>query len=142
MAGSKQTARRRFSLGNLRTKPKIVLTAMLPLFLVMGVGVLAVIDLGRMAETSGRVKDTQKALDSAQELAAAAPVTDFRSRLFGRRGVSLPYVNYGGPLWRDEAALGQLLDRIVDLNREQGWRSTELRMRRRVESGLVERRRS
>ncbi|MFW8635082.1 CHASE3 domain-containing protein [Cribrihabitans pelagius] len=72
MAVSKQNPRRRWSLGNLRTKPKIVLTALLPLILVMGVGVLAVVDLGRMAETAERVEATRKTLETAQELTAAA----------------------------------------------------------------------
>jgi FemAB-related protein (PEP-CTERM system-associated) len=79
------------------------------------------------------------ALYDQQRLAAALPVSDFRSRLFGHRGVSLPYVNYGGPLWDDEPALERLLAGVADLNREQGWRSTELRMQRRVGTGLVER---
>lgn len=74
-----------------------------------------------------------------QRLAAALPITDFHSRLFGHRGVSLPYVNYGGPLWSDDSALTELLAAVPDLNRSKGWRSTELRLLQRLESGLVER---
>ncbi|MFW8596244.1 CHASE3 domain-containing protein [Cribrihabitans neustonicus] len=94
MAVSKLKPRRRWSLGNLRTKSKIVLTALLPLILVMGVGVLAVVDLGRMAETAGRVEQTQKSLDAAQEyaIAAADMETGLRGYLLaGREEYLAPY---------------------------------------------------
>lgn len=70
---------------------------------------------------------------------AALPITDFHSRLFGRRGVSLPYVNYGGPLWTDVAGLRRLLAAVPELNCDRGWRSTELRLREQVDTQLVER---
>ncbi|WP_323775798.1 CHASE3 domain-containing protein [Leisingera sp.] len=72
MAVKKTPAARRFSLANLSTKVKIVSVAVFPLLLVLGVGVLAVVNLGRMAQTAQAVDHTQKILTEAQALAQAA----------------------------------------------------------------------
>ncbi|UWQ75149.1 CHASE3 domain-containing protein [Leisingera sp. M658] len=72
MAVKKTPAARRFSLANLSTKTKIVSVAVFPLLLVLGVGVLAVVNLGRMDKTAQAVDHTQKILTEAQALAEAA----------------------------------------------------------------------
>jgi FemAB-related protein (PEP-CTERM system-associated) len=50
-----------------------------------------------------------------------------RSLLFGRFLVSLPYVNYGGPIADDDHIAGLLLDRAVQLTHELKVRYLELR---------------
>ncbi|MFY0311916.1 methyl-accepting chemotaxis protein [Leisingera sp. D0M16] len=72
MKKNKTSAARRFSLANLSTKAKIVSVALFPLLLVLGVGVLAVVDLGRMEKTSKAVDHTGEILSEAQALAVAA----------------------------------------------------------------------
>lgn len=72
MTAKNTTAARRFSLANLSAKTKIISVAVLPLLLVLGVGVLAVVNLGRMDKTAQAVDHTQKILTEAQALAQAA----------------------------------------------------------------------
>ncbi|UWQ83845.1 CHASE3 domain-containing protein [Leisingera caerulea] len=72
MKKKKTSAARRFSLANLSTKTKIVTVALFPLLLVLGVGVMAVVDLGRMEKTSKAVDQTGRILSEAQALAVAA----------------------------------------------------------------------
>jgi FemAB-related protein (PEP-CTERM system-associated) len=43
------------------------------------------------------------------------PLVRFRSRLFGRFVVSLPFLNYGGVLADDEAVAGALVERAVEI---------------------------
>ncbi|HJZ74731.1 MAG TPA: FemAB family XrtA/PEP-CTERM system-associated protein [Vicinamibacterales bacterium] len=55
------------------------------------------------------------------------PMVLFKSRLFGRFAVSLPFVNYGGVLARDAAAAACLLDRAAALREEHRLAHVELR---------------
>lgn len=55
------------------------------------------------------------------------PLTRLSSRLFGDYLVSVPYLNYGGPLADDAATEQQLLDHAVRLARELGVSHLELR---------------
>ena len=75
MAVKKTPAARRFSLANLSTKVKIVSVAVLPLLLVLGVGALAVFNLGRMDQSAKAVDQTQEILTGSQTLAEAASQT-------------------------------------------------------------------
>ncbi|MEP1327985.1 CHASE3 domain-containing protein [Pseudophaeobacter sp.] len=64
--------RRRFSLANLKTKTKVISAALFPLLLIAGVGVLTVVDLRRMEETSHKVEHTQHVLDEVSHITASA----------------------------------------------------------------------
>ncbi|UWQ46032.1 CHASE3 domain-containing protein [Leisingera aquaemixtae] len=87
-------AARRFSLANLSTKTKIVSVALFPLLLVLGVGVMAVLDLGRMEKTSKAVDHTGRILSESQSLAVAALDMEAGLRgylLAGREEFLVPY---------------------------------------------------
>jgi FemAB-related protein (PEP-CTERM system-associated) len=62
-----------------------------------------------------------------QGVAGVLPLVEFRSRLFGRFMVSLPFVNYGGVLARDDRAARALVDRAASLAAAHGLRHVELR---------------
>jgi hypothetical protein len=50
------------------------------------------------------------------------PLVEFRSRLFGRFAVSLPFVNQGGVVADDEEAARRLVDRAIEEAAEPGPR--------------------
>lgn len=59
------------------------------------------------------------------------PLVEFRSRLFGRFAVSLPFVNQGGVVADDEEAARRLVDRAIEEARSRGLDHIELRHERR-----------
>src|SRR6267142_3187192 len=61
------------------------------------------------------------------EIAGVLPLAIFRSHLFGRFAVSLPFVNYGGLCTTTPAAAAALLRRAADLARERRLAHVELR---------------
>jgi serine/alanine adding enzyme len=61
------------------------------------------------------------------EIAGVLPLAIFRSHLFGRFAVSLPFVNYGGLCTTTPAAADALLRRAADLARERRLAHVELR---------------
>ncbi|MBY6057198.1 CHASE3 domain-containing protein [Leisingera daeponensis] len=94
MAKKKTSAARRFSLANLSTKVKIVSVAVLPLLLVLGVGVLAVFNLGRMEHSARAVDHTQEILTGSQTLSEAASGMEAGLRgylLAGREEYLVPF---------------------------------------------------
>ncbi|MBY6139486.1 CHASE3 domain-containing protein [Leisingera daeponensis] len=94
MAKKKTSAARRFSLANLSTKVKIVSVAVLPLLLVLGVGVLAVFNLGRMEQSARAVDHTQEILTGSQTLSEAASGMEAGLRgylLAGREEYLVPF---------------------------------------------------
>jgi FemAB-related protein (PEP-CTERM system-associated) len=62
-----------------------------------------------------------------QRLAGVLPIVSFRSPLFGRFGVSLPFVNYGGVLADGDREAAALERAALALARERRWRHVELR---------------
>ena len=76
------------------------------------------------------------ARDSAGNLAGVLPLGYVKSLLFGRFLVSMPFVNYGGPLGSDEAvaALGAA---AVEEGRRRGVKLVELRSRVEAPVGLA-----
>jgi FemAB-related protein (PEP-CTERM system-associated) len=62
-----------------------------------------------------------------QQTRGILPLAYVRSMLFGRFLVSLPYLDYGGPLAENEGAARALIDRAVDLADELDVRYLELR---------------
>lgn len=61
------------------------------------------------------------------ELAGILPLVRFRSRLFGRFLVSVPFLNYGGLLASDDAARDALMASAYELARHFGASHIELR---------------
>ena len=55
------------------------------------------------------------------------PLVFFRSRLFGRFTVSMPFLNYGGVVASSEAAARALLDRAIGETKRRGGTHLELR---------------
>ena len=68
------------------------------------------------------------ARDEAGRLAGVLPLVRVRSRLFGHYLVSMPFLNYGGPLGSD-AAVSALVAHAVEMAREDGAKLLELRSR-------------
>lgn len=64
------------------------------------------------------------------------PLVEFRSALFGRFLVSLPFVNYGGVLALNDVSGNALLARAASLARKSRMRHVELRHRSRRFEGL------
>jgi FemAB-related protein (PEP-CTERM system-associated) len=60
-------------------------------------------------------------------ISGVLPLVRQRSRLFGDRLTSLPYVNYGGPLANDPGIRQRLMDRAIVLARDIGVGRVELR---------------
>ena len=69
------------------------------------------------------------ARDATGALVGVLPLVRVRSLLFGHYLVSVPFVNYGGPLGSD-AAVRALVDEAVELAGDSGVRLLELRSRR------------
>lgn len=65
----------------------------------------------------------------AGEIRGALPIVAMQSALFGRFGVSLPFVNYGGVLADDPVVAEQLLACASDIARERRLSHLELRHR-------------
>jgi serine/alanine adding enzyme len=62
-----------------------------------------------------------------ERLVGVLPLVVFRSWLFGRFAVSLPFVNYGGVLANDEDSARALASRACELAHERRWKYIELR---------------
>ena len=69
------------------------------------------------------------ARDAASRIAGVLPLVRVRSRLFGHYLVSMPFLNYGGPLGSDEAIRALAL-RAEEIARQDGVSLLELRSRR------------
>jgi FemAB-related protein (PEP-CTERM system-associated) len=68
------------------------------------------------------------ASDSAGQIIGILPLVRVRSAMFGHYLVSMPFVNYGGPLG-STAAVRALADHAVEMARRDGVRLLELRSR-------------
>jgi len=68
------------------------------------------------------------ARDGAGKLAGVLPLVRVKSLLFGHFAVSMPFLNYGGPLGSDEA-VAALVAHAVELARRDGVKLLELRSR-------------
>ena len=64
------------------------------------------------------------------------PLTQLKSRIFGNLLVSLPYFNYGGICADSEAVREALFQKAIDLARQQGVESIELRHEDQWRQGL------
>ncbi|KPJ94654.1 MAG: hypothetical protein AMS18_03315 [Gemmatimonas sp. SG8_17] len=66
--------------------------------------------------------------DDQETLSGILPLVRVRSRIFGHFLVSMPFVNYGGPLGKQDA-VGRLADHAAELARDTGAALLELRSR-------------
>jgi FemAB-related protein (PEP-CTERM system-associated) len=80
------------------------------------------------------------AAESGGAIVGVLPVVFFNSRLFGRRAVSLPFVNYGGIVADRPEAAASLLDAAVAEARAHGSTHVELRHTEQVFSNLAAKR--
>lgn len=80
------------------------------------------------------------AAESGGRIAGVLPLVFFRSRLFGRFAVSLPFVNYGGVLAETPEAERALVDRAIADARAAGCSHLELRHMSRRRDDLQPRR--
>jgi serine/alanine adding enzyme len=69
-----------------------------------------------------------EARDAGGRLAGVLPLVRVKSRLFGHYLVSMPFLNYGGPLG-DESAVIALVERATETARRDGVKLLELRSR-------------
>ncbi len=76
------------------------------------------------------------ARDGASRIAGVLPLVRVRSRLFGHYLVSMPFLNYGGPLGSDDAVRA-LVARAADIARRDGVSLLELRSRRELPLSLA-----
>ena len=65
--------------------------------------------------------------ESRGTIAGVLPLVFFRSRVFGRFAVSLPFLNYGGVLADDAETARALVDRAIEETRKAGGSHLELR---------------
>ena len=111
MADIKSGASRGSSLTSLSIKTKIISVAVFPLLLILGVGAMAVFDLGRMDTTAQRAEQTRKVLSEAQALqaSAAAMATSLRGYLLAGQEDTL------APYQAGKARVGEQLDALRKL---------------------------
>jgi len=76
-------------------------------------------------------RTTYLAARRGNALVGVLPLVLFRSRLFGRSVVSVPFLNYGGVVADGPAAARALVDRACEISREFGASHLELRHARR-----------
>ena len=98
--------------------------------------------LWRWRDVFSRVFDHQSTYLAARRNGAidgVLPLVHFRSRLFGRFLVSVPFLNYGGVLASDAAAADALMARARDLAQGFGASHVELRHVSRQFAGLPSR---
>jgi FemAB-related protein (PEP-CTERM system-associated) len=92
--------------------------------------------LDLVREVHGHEVIALAARDDSGTLAGVLPLVRVRSLLFGHFLVSMPFVNYGGPLGSDDAVRA-LAAAAVELARAGGVRLLELRSRRELPLDLV-----
>lgn len=89
-----------------------------------------------IADSMGHEPVYLVARDEAGEMIGALPMFRLRSRLFGDRLISMPILNYGGPLGQPHG-LSALLDAALEKARRSGARDLELRAREPITSELT-----
>lgn len=79
-----------------------------------------------LAETYGhRPFYLRITVDGAE--AALVPLMEVRSALTGRRGVSLPFADFAGPLWTDPRQVAAVSQALLDVAAQRKWKHLELR---------------
>jgi FemAB-related protein (PEP-CTERM system-associated) len=81
----------------------------------------------RMVERAFGHKGIYLVARKAGRVCGVLPLTQVRSRLFGHRLISQPFSDYGGPVAANAEAVEALYQRAVEVARECGCESMELR---------------
>lgn len=89
-----------------------------------------------MADALGQEPVYLAATDAAGEMAGALPLVRVRSRIFGHYLVSMPFINYGGPLAAERGVSDALAAAATGLARASGADLLELRTHRDPPRGL------
>jgi hypothetical protein len=66
-------------------------------------------------------------LSSGEQTAAVLPILEVSSALTGRRGISLPFSDFAGPLFFTPLHAQLLVDEVSRIARERRWKYVELR---------------
>ncbi|NOX36470.1 MAG: FemAB family PEP-CTERM system-associated protein [Calditrichaeota bacterium] len=72
-----------------------------------------------------------------QEIVGVLPITHFKSLFFGKFAVSLPFVNYGGPLLQQDDLMADVARFLADFRKQLDIEYVELRMHRPFETPLA-----
>ncbi len=72
-------------------------------------------------------KGLYRLVTDGDEVLGILPLVRFHTFLTGKQLISLPYVNYGGPLWKDEQARTLILDEIENLRAKTASTAVEIR---------------
>jgi FemAB-related protein (PEP-CTERM system-associated) len=91
-------------------------------------------------QTSFRHDTKYLVAHAGPEVAGVLPLVFFRSRLFGRFTVSMPFLNYGGILANNSDAARALLQHAIDETRKAGGSHLELRHTSQVFTDLTPKR--
>jgi hypothetical protein len=75
------------------------------------------------------------AIDNNGEWQGVLPLVHMRSKLFGNFLISVPFVNYGGLLYKSDSAAGVLLEEAERLRKSLGATHVEITTRRRNSQG-------
>ena len=59
--------------------------------------------------------------------AALVPLIEVRSPVTGRRGVSLPFADFAGPLWTDPGQSAAVCQALQEIATERNWKHLEIR---------------
>lgn len=111
---STPTAVGRFSLSNVNTKPKVLLSAGIPLLLMMVIGAVALINLARMETTQGWVDHTQDVLSKADGINRAATSMESGLRGFSLAGEEQFLEPYTAGAERALSGLAELRETVSD----------------------------
>lgn len=90
---------------------------------------------GVLQQSTGHEPVFLAARDAGGELRGVLPMMHLRSRVFGSRLVSMPFLNYGGPVGSPDA-VERLVERAVAEAQRRGVDRLELRCRERIGTDL------
>ena len=102
------------SLSNIGTKPKVLLSAAIPLLLMLVVGGIALVNIGRMDRTQGWVDHTQRVLASATDIVASAVDMETGMRGYLLAGDDVFLEPYESGQLRTFEGLAQMRDTVSD----------------------------
>ena len=66
-------------------------------------------------------------ISRSSELVALVPMMEVRSPVTGRRGVSLPFTDFCGPLLFNEDRANLVMEKLAEMARERNWKHFEVR---------------
>ncbi|GMT46722.1 MAG: hypothetical protein IEMM0007_0288 [bacterium] len=64
------------------------------------------------------------------------PLMEIKSRLTGRRGVSLPFTDYCEPIINEDIHFQDILDHLIEYGKQAGWKYIEMRSLRNMSENI------